>query len=172
MKDRKRHNGMTLLELLIVMGIIVIMVSMVFIATRGGWVDANTRLTRSTMSVLDGALEDYKENNTIGLMFPIPNCYPTIDFNFPLILYPHEESNSASLYAQLYAVPESRKAIERLDISQVNLDKKFNTYSVFFDAWGTPLDYRYQAGMSYPMIVSAGPDKNFTTLDDNITNRK
>ncbi len=168
MKDKTRHNGMTLLELLIVIGIIVIMVSMIFIATRGGWIDSNTRLTRSTMLVLDGALEDFKENNSAGSLFPDPNYPALLTAGFTKSWNLH----SAALYLQLYAVPESRKAIERLDISQLNFEKELGKWTVFFDAWGTPLDYRYQAGMSYPLIVSAGPDKNFTTLEDNITNRK
>ena len=170
MKDKKIHNGMTLLELLIVIAILVIMVSMVFIATRGGWVDANTRITRSTMLVIDGALEDYKENNTNGLIFPDPNYPPLLSVGFTQSWVLH----SAALYAQLNTLPESRKALERLDKSQVDLDKEFGIgkYSVFYDAWGTVLDYRYQAGMNFPLIVSAGPDKNFNTLEDNITNRK
>ena len=157
---------MTLLELLIVIGIIVVMVSMVFIATRGGWVDAGKKLTESTMLILDGALEDFRENNTDGVLFPRQDFLSGVVFSEDRVLH------SASLYVQLYQVPESRKALERLDNTQVNFEKEFNKYPVFYDAWGTVMDYRYAAaGDSYPLIVSAGPDKTFGSNDD-ITNRK
>lgn len=174
MKIKNKNIGMTLLELLIVIGIITIMASMIFIATRSGWVDANTKLTQHTISMIDGALEDYRENNTSGLSFPNPDALATIaDFNSPLNLYQYETSHSASLYAQLNMVPDVRKVLERFDNSQINLEKALNKYPIFFDAWGTVLDYRYVAGVnSFPVIVSAGPDKDFTKTDDNITNRK
>ena len=170
MKVKIKNNGMTLMELLIVIAIITIMVSMVFIATRGGWIDANTKLTEHTISLLGGALEDYRENNTDmtnGFIFPNPNVLSAAGFTTSWTLH------SASLYAKLNLVPEVKKVLERFDNLQVNLEKELNEFPVFFDAWGTVLDYRYVPGEnSFPVIVSAGPDKDFTKTDDNITNRK
>jgi hypothetical protein len=40
-----------------------------------------------------------------------------------------------------------------------------------YDPWGTPLDYRYEAGENFPELISAGPDRKFGNADD-ITNRK
>ena len=35
-----------------------------------------------------------------------------------------------------------------------------------YDSWGTVLDYRYVAGNTFPVIISAGPDEQFGTADD------
>ncbi len=40
-----------------------------------------------------------------------------------------------------------------------------------YDPWGTVLNYRYNSGDSFPVLTSAGPDKNHATDGDNITNR-
>jgi prepilin-type N-terminal cleavage/methylation domain-containing protein len=176
MKIKINNNGFTLLELLIVVALITILVSMVLMATKGSWIDANKKLTESTIALLDSALEEYREYKTYdptsNLIFPNPNALSAIvDFNSPMNPYPFETSHSASLYAQLDLVPEAKKVLERLDNSQVNLEKVFNKYPVFFDAWKTPLNYLYVDGMNFPLIISAGPDKKFDTTDD-ITNKK
>jgi hypothetical protein len=39
------------------------------------------------------------------------------------------------------------------------------------DPWGTVLEYLYMPGETFPKLISAGPDKDLTTVGDNITNR-
>jgi prepilin-type N-terminal cleavage/methylation domain-containing protein len=41
----------------------------------------------------------------------------------------------------------------------------------FVDAWGTALRYTYQTGDAFPVITSAGPDKNFDTAGDNLSSQ-
>jgi hypothetical protein len=36
----------------------------------------------------------------------------------------------------------------------------------FVDAWGTAIAYKYTTGDAFPVLISAGPDKNFDTKDD------
>lgn len=164
MKVKIKNNGMTLLELLIVIAIITIMVSMVFMATRGGWINANARQTDGTISLLEGAIDDYRD--FMGV-FPEPNALLTVGFSSPDICH------SASLYFLLNSVPDSKKILERIsDLQLAPIKVGSQTYYVFIDAWKQALDYRYTAGNTYPVIVSAGPDKDFAKTDDNITNRK
>jgi prepilin-type N-terminal cleavage/methylation domain-containing protein len=168
MKRVKRQSGLTLLELLTAMAIIVIMVSMVLVATQVSWVDTNKKLTESTIALLDSALEDYREYNPYNpsstLSFPNPNALSAVGFSST------EALHSASLYSGLNLVPDAKKILERIADSQIDVGD--NDYPKFTDAWKTPLDYRYDPNMNFPLIISAGPDKDFNTPNDNITNRK
>jgi prepilin-type N-terminal cleavage/methylation domain-containing protein len=167
MKIEIKNSGLTLLELLTAMAIIVIMVSMVLVATQVSWVDTNKKLTESTIALLDSALEDYREYYT-GSTFPDQNYLPAVGFSDP-----NQTRHSASLYAGLNLVPDAKKILERIADSQITLiEAGGNKYPVFIDAWKTVLDYRYVDGMNFPLIISAGPDKDFNSPNDNITNRK
>jgi hypothetical protein len=152
------------------MAIILIMVSMVLVATQVSWVDTNKKLTESTIALLDSALEDYREYNPYTgsanpLLFPDPNAL-AVDFSDP------NTHHSASLYQQLNLVPDAKKILERIADSQITLiEAGGGKYPVFIDAWKTVLDYRYDSNMTFPLIISAGPDKKFDTTDD-ITNRR
>ncbi len=167
MKIEIKNSGLTLLELLTAMALILIMVSMVLVATQVSWVDTNKKLTESTIALLDSALEDYREYDPCSgsanpLLFPEPNYWPAVDFSDP------NTRHSASLYQQLNLVPDAKKILEKIADSQITL---VNNYPVFIDAWKTPLDYRYDAALNnFPVIISAGPDKKFKTTDD-ITNK-
>lgn len=42
----------------------------------------------------------------------------------------------------------------------------------FVDAWGMPIGYAYNPAVDpFPILTSAGPDKRFDTVSDNITNQ-
>jgi prepilin-type N-terminal cleavage/methylation domain-containing protein len=178
MKIEIKNSGLTLLELLTAMAIILIMVSMVLVATQVSWVDTNKKLTESTIALLDSALEDYREYDPCSgsanpLLFPDPNALSTT-VNFSTVEHPVETLHSASLHYRLNLVPDSKKILDRFPSPDPNSQhpqiKLVNKYPVFIDAWKTPLDYRYVDGMTFPVIISAGPDKKFNTTDD-ITNR-
>jgi prepilin-type N-terminal cleavage/methylation domain-containing protein len=182
MKIEIKNSGLTLLELLTAMALILIMVSMVLVATQVSWVDTNKKLTESTMALLDSALEDYREYNpysgsTNPLLFPEPNALALSGVVFPADQVQDQvqvgkTGHSASLYAGLNLVPDAKKILEKIADSQITLIEAAggSKYPVFIDAWKTPLDYRYVDGMTFPVIISAGPDKKFNTTDD-ITNR-
>lgn len=177
MKIEIKKYGFTLLELLIVIALIAILASMVLMATMGSWTDANTRLTKSTMALLDSALEDYREykpynSNPANLfIFPEPNALLAVGFPAG---QKGENCHSASLYDGLNSVPDAKKILERIADSQITLIEATggSKYPVFIDAWKTALNYLYVPGFNnFPVIKSAGPDKKFDTADD-ITNRK
>jgi hypothetical protein len=80
---------------------------------------------------------------------------------------------SASLYYQLNDIPDSKKILEKIASSQIEMVTVANiSYPQFIDAWKTPIDYVNDPNLIFPVITSAGPDKDFTKTIDNITNRK
>ena len=100
-----------------------------------------------------------------------------------------EYSQSEALYFFLNRVPESRKTLGKIDSSLItNRDDDGNRMKIaidiggvvrvypllrVIDPWGETLRYSYYDGVvlrTFPVITSAGPDKNFNTPDD-ITSR-
>ena len=168
MKNKIKNNGLTLMELLIVIAIVAMMTSMIFMATRGSWIDANKRQTAGTIAIIEGALDEYRDYEG-----SFPNRYLAVDFNSTGLSYPAQLNRSASLYSLLTSIPDSKKALERIADNQIFMvTVAGKNYFVFIDAWKQVIDYRFMAGINtYPLIVSAGPDKIFNTADD-MTNRK
>ena len=160
MKTRRYKHGLSLVEMLIVVGIIALLATMVI--GIAGRIDnqAKEKGVESTFALLEGALEEYKEFQDV---FP---AQPLKDFvNVP--------AHSEYLYGELYSIPGSRKILEKVSDSLIKHD--VDTGAVppvpeIYDPWGTPLDYRYAPGDNFPELVSAGPDKIFGN-DDDITNR-
>lgn len=175
MREGKRQAGMTLVELLIVIVIIVILVSMVLIATNRSRINAEEQLTRGTITVLDTALQEY---------YDYTNSFPVLLESGGEFASDYDQHN-ALLYAQLNLVPDSKKVLGQIADSQIRkIDKGISfidrwgtlheqeSYLVISDAWGTVLDYLYDPDvMSFPLIISAGPDRSFGTADD-IDNKK
>ncbi len=104
-------------------------------------------------------------------------------------------SASEVLYFFLSRVPQSRKTLDKIDSSlvtslndvgatiEISIDgKAFSPLLRFIDPWGTTLRYDYydesepdpilreKGKRTFPVIVSAGPDRKFGTTDD-ISNR-
>ena len=98
-------------------------------------------------------------------------------------------SGSEVLYFFLSRVPESRKTLDKIDSSLItNRDDNGNRMKIaidiggvvrvypllrIIDPWGETLRYSYYDGIvlrTFPVITSAGPDRDFNTPDD-ITSR-
>jgi len=99
-------------------------------------------------------------------------------------------ASSEALYYFLNRIPASKKIIGTINSSLItNKDNKNTEYFFiptggttvypllhFVDAWKTPFRYTYKTGDNFPLIESAGPDKDFgdtipAKKDDNITSR-
>jgi type II secretory pathway pseudopilin PulG len=163
-------TAFTLVEVLIVVALIVVLVSMVLVATSKSWVDKEGQLTKATIALLDTALQEYHDYKGF---FPNPNSLPEAVFGNDYVL-----RHNASLYAQLNFVPDSRKVLGRLPDSQIQIIN--SDYLIILDAWGKAFDYLYvnngdtvfdPGENTFPVIISAGPDKKFGSVDD-ITNKK
>ena len=157
MQYLKLQFGFTLVELLIVVGILLILVTMILMATGGGsiWKAAEDSQTVSILATLDSALQEY------------------YDFwgDFPVQTPEFLGSPAEFLYYALYSTPASRKILEQVPSSMIK-DTDYDEAFEPCDRWGTPLGYIYVQGRdTFPLITSAGPDRNFGTKDD-IDNRK
>jgi prepilin-type N-terminal cleavage/methylation domain-containing protein len=147
MKTCRYKHGLSLIEMLIVLGLIAILATMVIrVASR---IDDQSKEkgVESIFAMLEGALEEYKEFQGD---FPIQ---PVKDFTRP-------GSHSGYLYKELNSIPGSRKILEKISDDPAGIP----------DPWRMPLDYRYAPGDNFPELVSAGPDRVFGNADD-IINR-
>jgi type II secretory pathway pseudopilin PulG len=193
MESGKYKHGLSLLEMLIVVGVIMVLATMVIgIATH---IDNQGKghLTTSTISLVSAALEQfedygyrYQHANYFDLKFPL-DCNGIADDD--LIEALGETAVPAGNYTRgqlwcffLSRVPESRETLGKIDDSLkrgANIVVGGTEYSFFviLDAWKNPLRYRYYydytapaSKWNFPLVASAGPDRTFGTADD-ITNK-
>ena len=217
MESLKHKHGLTLVEMLVVVGIIALLATMVIgIASQLGS-QGKERLAESTIAILAGALEEFRD-------FEYSYRPPYTSYDFPLDCsgFPEdvleltllgalgaasveivnhdtpgclEYSASEVLYFFLNRVAESRKILDEIDGSlvtslndvgttiEISIDGgPFSPLLRFIDPWGTTLRYDYydenepdpilreKGKRTFPVLVSAGPDKRFGTADD-ISNR-
>ena len=160
MKTRRYNHGLSLVEMLIVVGIIAMLATMVIGIAGRIDTQAKEKGVESTFALLEGALDEYKEFQDV---FPAQRLKDFVNVS----------QHSEFLYGELYSIPSSRKILEKVSDSLIKHD--FDTGIVppvpeIYDPWGTPLDYRYVPGDNFPELVSAGPDKIFGNTDD-IMNR-
>jgi prepilin-type N-terminal cleavage/methylation domain-containing protein len=207
-----KTNGITLVELLVAVAIVVILSAGLYIAGDYAETQAKIKQTQSTIEMLSAALEQYYDANS--------NCFPfkagltynqtklegadsnglnikVTDKNKVQLTaanYNNLYASSEALYYFLNRIPASRKIIGSINSSLItNKDDQkreyfyyFNTDLVqtlypllhFVDAWGTPFRYTYSktAGNNFPLIESAGPDRDFgdtipAKKNDDITSR-
>jgi prepilin-type N-terminal cleavage/methylation domain-containing protein len=158
MKTRNKKHGLSLLEMLIVVGIIALLATMVIsIASR---IDSQSKEkgTESLLTLLDSALQEYRDFT--GRFPEQPDINPA-----------DAVIHSEFLYGELSSVPSAQTILKKL--SNSSIENKYvtaQTIPEIYDPWGTALDYRYIAGENFPLLMSAGPDKTFGTADD-INNR-
>jgi len=110
--------------------------------------------------------------------------------SLPAADYKDVYASGEALYHFLNKCPSSKKIVNSINLSMLtNKDNKNREY--FFDPnsggqpyplmhiidpWKTPLRYTYEQDNNFPVITSAGPDKDFGDTDtgkkeDNITSR-
>jgi prepilin-type N-terminal cleavage/methylation domain-containing protein len=160
MKTRKYEHGVTLVEMLIVAAVIAILATMVVgLATR---MDSQAREkgVESIFALLAGALQEYHE---------FTDAFP----EQPEKNFANAAAHSEYLYDELHSVPSSRNILGKISDSLIkhNFDPGVvPPVPEIYDPWGTTLDYIYVLGDQFPVLLSAGPDRNFGT-DDDMSNR-
>jgi type II secretory pathway pseudopilin PulG len=150
MKTYKNKPGLTLMEMVIVVGVVMLMSTIVIMLV--GRIENQTKENqlKNIFGVLDSALQEYNE---YWNSFPDPNKIPYT-------------TSSAALYGQLYSTPSCRNIVEQIDQSFIRNSSSTADLSQIYDPWGTILKYKYTAGDNFPELISAGPDKIFGTTDD------
>jgi len=152
--------GMTLIEMLVVVAVIMLLAGIVVGVGLGIENQSKKKAVKATFALLEAALQEY---------YDFTGRFPAANDANPNV-------NCEILYEALNSLPGSRRILE--NISEKVIHNKFNPAVVppiyeIYDPWGTVLDYRYIAGDSFPRLISAGPDKK-TGIGfdgDNITNR-
>jgi prepilin-type N-terminal cleavage/methylation domain-containing protein len=154
MKTYKYKQGLTLIEMVVVVGIIALLVTMIISLVSRFDNQAKERAMDGVFTLLEEALQEYHEF-TDG--FPEQ---PEADFA-------NAATHSEYLYQQLYSIPDSRKILEKISDSLIkNEYETTQTLQEIYDPWGTVLEYRYFPEDTFPVLISAGPDKIFDTADD------
>ena len=154
MKTYKYKQGLTLIEMVVVVGIIALLVTMIISLVSRFDNQAKERGLEGTFTLLEDALQEYHEF-TDG--FPEQ---PEKDFA-------NAAAHSEYLYQQLSSIPDSKSILEKISDSLIK--NKYETTQALqeiYDPWGTVLEYRYTPGDTFPVLISAGPDKVFGTADD------
>jgi prepilin-type N-terminal cleavage/methylation domain-containing protein len=222
MADRRQQLGVTLIEMLVVVGIIAVLAGAVIALSLRLANQSKERLLANTFSLLDNALGQFYD---YGFQYPSPYA----DLQFPLDcngfgylalqtrlaealgatsvkIDGHNEetetdpvkkraytqySGCEAMYYLLSQVPECRPVLGRIDAASVTNKNMYDgdiTITVgarpvepllrVVDPWGTTLKYDYydetQTNLArllttrraFPVLVSAGPDKQFGTADD------
>ena len=154
MRKYKYKLGLTLIEMIIVVGIIALLVTMIIRLVSRFDNQAKEKGLESTYTLLDGALQEYHE---------FTDGFPEQSEN--------DSSNAAAhseyLYQKLHSIPQSREMLDKINDSLI--ENKYGTSDTLpeiYDPWGTALDYIYTPGDNFPLMISAGRDKNFETNDD------
>lgn len=154
MKRYKYKDGLSLVEILVVVAVIAILATMLIgIASRINN-QAKEQGLKSTFTLLESALQEYHE---VTGKFP-----EQLEKNFMNALM-----HSEYLYRELHQVPESRMILEKINKSMIkNEYGTIDTPQEIYDPWGVVLDYVYVPGENFPELISAGPDKLFDSADD------
>lgn len=150
---------MSLVEILIVVGVIALLATMVISVASHIDTQAKEKSVQSLFVLLDSALQEYRE-----FMGQFPE---QTEMN-----YANAAIHSEYLYNELQSMPGAQKILQKIDGSLMK-----NQYSPpgvplaqtspeIYDPWGTSLEYRYVTGNNFPTLISAGPDKTFGTADD------
>ncbi len=153
MKNARRHLGLSLVEMLVVVGVIALIASVAVTLTLRMTNQAKERDLASIFALLKTALQEYREETG----------------EFPLQAE-RESANASShmqlLYERLMAEPASRQVLTQLAGLSSGNDTTGREVGRVLDPWGTVLDYQYGPDDDLPELISAGPDRQFGTEDD------
>ncbi len=153
----KNKPGLTLVEMLAVIAVIVVLAGLVISVARRIDDQSKERATENVLSIVDAALQQYYDSE---------GAFPA-----DLSQDPNSPPYCGDMYGQLQAVRDCREIIEKID-SRFYVAGP-NTPQIR-DAWGTVLDYRYRQNRdTFPQVWSAGPNKSFAPgkRDDDLTNQ-
>jgi prepilin-type N-terminal cleavage/methylation domain-containing protein len=194
---KQKTKGLTLIEILVAVAIVVILSAGLYIA--GDYADKQAKIkqTQSTIEMLSAALEQYRDSNSC-FPFIAYKTYKCTDLQTKLngtvsvstgVLADYNDHYASDdvLYYYLNRNPASRKIISSINSSLItNKDYMKREYFInyggpttypllhFVDAWNFPFKYTYKTGDNFPVITSAGPNRVFEpngVYIDDITSR-
>lgn len=156
MADTKHDSGLTLIEVLVVVGIIAVLASMVIVLTRRIENQSKQNTLANAFALLKAALQEYYGDQ--GAFPPQPVRAGDAAM---------ARANMQMMYASLEAVPASREILKGISSTLVRDEAASMDAMTVHDPWGTVLDYVYTPKVDqFPVLISAGPDRQFGTTDD------
>ena len=158
MKRQTCRVAVTLVEMLVVVGIIVVLAGIAAVVFSRLHGQGKEKAVQNTLTILDAALSEYRDAR--GL-FPVPEGNDVT-----------AEARNEFLCKALLAEPQSRVIMDTLDGGPRGALRRVPPpgQTLVYDPWDSPLDYTYRIGDTFPLLRSAGPDRSYHTADD-ITNR-
>jgi prepilin-type N-terminal cleavage/methylation domain-containing protein len=158
MAKTRNNAGVTLVEMLVVVGIITLLAGFVVVLTSRMDHQSKERELAAVFVLLKSALIEYHEETGT---FPVP------DPNVAEEDFDEVEEHGELMYEKLDSVVASRQILRRVDASFIKGDASADDPLNVYDSWGMPLDYLYDPNTkNFPELLSAGPDEKFDTADD------
>ena len=149
----KGHRGLTLVEMLVVLGVIAVLAGFVVALTARVGNQSREKALDNAFALLNSALREYYE------------------FKGEFPAQPVWDSGAAVLHVEemlrrLRSVPACRRVLEQLSAAALTNELGAADTSELRDPWGTVMDYVHVPGDNFPELISAGRDKVFGTEDD------
>jgi prepilin-type N-terminal cleavage/methylation domain-containing protein len=194
MKRKQNKYGLTLVEVLVAITIIAVLAAGLYSVSNYVETQSKIKLTESTIETLCCALEQYHDFNdcfpfVAGASYGDPNLQLDLNGTFVSPGHKPEYASSEALYYFLNRVPDSKKIIGSINTSMLTdkNDKGEKMYITIngqncplvrvIDPWKKAFRYTYhydkakKQGDNFPVITSAGPDKDFNKTTDNISSK-
>ncbi|MCU0916397.1 MAG: prepilin-type N-terminal cleavage/methylation domain-containing protein [Planctomycetes bacterium] len=153
MMESRHSGGVTLIEMLVVLGVILVLAGVVVTVTLRVESQGKEAVVQNAFTLLGSALHEYHEARG---QFPPQTERNTANAR------PHAEL----MYRELHAEPASRQVLEKLNTSLIKNTSGPADLRFICDPWGTTIDYVYATNDTFPRLTSAGSDRKFGTDDD------
>ena len=145
--DSTQRGGFTLTEMMAVMLIMTVLVLLVVGVSRYIQVKAARSETEAYQAIIKRSLQAYYEDQ---------KAYPESSYEAD------DADKGKQLFLDLKGNPAAERELRALPVSALNGNR-------FRDGFKNPMGYLKEDGIGgTPVIISAGPDKDFTTQKDNI----
>lgn len=168
---RKTNQGFTLIELMIVIGIIVVLMAVLAVAIFPMISRSNENGTKALLQQIGGAMNSKKGaysvkkfQKDIGSLSKALESDPKKRSSQMMLFYvaPTERAwNESKLYKGKNYAPE----IDPVNLKESIMNEE-SALPYLADAWGTTLWYKYDKGAKTMLILSAGEDRAWDTEDD------